>query len=297
VPENLRSLIIFKSGEKLNRVIKLEVRASDRLTIDPDPYVVPLEAVLQQNEKALFVETSKEESRFLIYYLGICEQVERIRSFVPSDTIDKSIPGHAQRHRLTHLEWHLKRTANSVYHLYNERACNALVLMAESRIAALLEGFLHDSLKGKIISSIYGSPDADTRDRKELIERAVREHSVARETKAIEDLENYKPGEELVSGLRDVISVLNLFLVRKLVVSESLGEKGFVCRGHHYISLDEADCPFDGTKLLAVERVVDEIIEIARLHGVDVNVIEHRQDLLSKYDGIASVQYPRQVQA
>jgi hypothetical protein len=72
---------------------------------------VPLEAVLETNERVLFVETSKEESRFDIYSLGILEDVDRIQSFVPSDSVDKGIPRHAQRHRLSQLKWHLKQTA------------------------------------------------------------------------------------------------------------------------------------------------------------------------------------------
>ncbi len=297
VPQNLRSLIIFRSGEKLNRVIRLWVRTSHGLVIDPDLYVVPLEVVLEESERVLFVETSNENSQLLIYQLGYCQQAGRIRSFVPSDTVDASIPGRVQRHRLTHLQWHLRHTASAAYRLSIERSCNALILMAEGRVSSLLEEFLHDSLREKIIGRIYSSPDAETRDRTELIESMLRDHRAAKETKAIEDLANYKPGEELVSSLGDVISASNLFLVRKLLVNESLHQKGFGCKGHHYVSLEETPCPFDGAKLLPVENVVDEIVEIARLHGVNVMIVEHRQDLLARYGGIAAVQYRHLSQA
>jgi len=85
---------------------------------------------------------------------------------------------------------------------------------------------------------------------------------------------------------------LNLFVVRKLVISESLQEKGFVCRAHHYIALEEGECPFDGTKLLPVENVTDEIVEIARTHGVQLMAVERRQELLAKCQGIAGLLYP-----
>jgi predicted N-formylglutamate amidohydrolase len=42
---------------------------------------------------------------------------------------------------------------------------------------------------------------------------------------------------------------------------------------------------------MPVENVIDEIVEIARMHGVNVTMIEYRQDLMSKYDGIAGVTY------
>lgn len=204
--------------------------------------------------------------------------------------MDKSIPQRAQQHPLTHLQWHLKKVANEIYHLYDRGSCHLMVLMAEGRVAALLDEYLHESLKPKIIGRILDSPDADARDRRELIEGALRGHRAAKEAKAIESLQEHRP-DELVSSLRNVINILNLFLIRKLLVSESLHHKGFACREHHYLSLDAGNCPFDNTKLLAAENVVDEVIEVARLHGVEVLIIKHRQDLLAQYAGIAAIQY------
>ncbi|MCU1298526.1 MAG: hypothetical protein JWO91_2804 [Acidobacteriaceae bacterium] len=291
VPEGLRSLIIFKSGEELNRVIRLSLRSTDALIIDVDPYIVPLEAVLEKNERVLFVEVSKEESRFLTYDLGHLEEMDRVKSFVPTDSVDKSIPGKVQMHRLTHLQWHLKLTALHVYRLYNDRLFDALVLMGEGRVLHLLEEYLHEAVKEKIIGRINDSPDADQRDRKEVIEAIVRNHKAQRETQAVEALSNYRPGQDMVSGLPDVINVLNLFVLRKLLVAENLQEKGFVCRQHHYVSLKGGECPFCGLALLQVENVVDEITEIARLHGVELTLVEYKQDLLAKYDGIAAIVY------
>jgi hypothetical protein len=289
-PQHLRSVIIFRSGEKLNEVIGLLVPTSDVLKIDPDPFITPLEAVLEDDEKVLFVECAKQDTKFLLYQLGSVQQIDRTKSFVPSDTVDKSIPHHAQQHRLTHLQWHLKKVANEIYHLYDQGSCDLLILMAESRVAALLDEYLHESLKPKIIGRILDSPDADARDRRELIEGALRDHRSAKEAKAIESLHEHRP-DELVSSLRNVINILNLFLIRKLLVSESLHHKGFACKEHHYLSLDAGNCPFDNTKLLAAENVVDEVIEVARLHGVEVLIIKHRQDLLAQYAGIAAIQY------
>jgi hypothetical protein len=290
VPMELGATIIFKCGEDLNRVLALPVHTSDSLVIDADPYVVPLEAVIEQNERVLFVEVSKRESRFLICHMGYCQEVDRIRSFVPSDSVDASIPGKAQRHRLTHLQWHLKETARHIYRLSNEHAYHALVLMGEERVEHMLEEFLHESLKPKIISRIYSAPAADPRDRKGLIESALREYKATREKNAIQELTQHKPAE-VVSGLRCVIDAGNLFQIRKLVVNANLKQAGFVCKQHHFLSLEAGDCPFCGNQLLPVENVIDELIEVARLHGVTITLVEYSQDLLAKYDGIAALVY------
>jgi peptide subunit release factor 1 (eRF1) len=123
------------------------------------------------------------------------------------------------------------------------------------------------------------------------VEIAVLAHRATRETQAIEGLANYVPGEDLISGLREVIAALNLFFVRKLFLTEGVTQKGFVCRTHHYWSLEEGTCPFDNSKLLSVGDIIDEILEVSWLHGVAVILIEQRQDLMSKYVGVAAVKY------
>jgi len=297
VPTGYRSLIIFRSGEQLNRVFRLPVWTLDALAIGGDPHIAPLEAVLEENEKVLFVEVSIGESRLLIYHLGYLE----------ADPITTSMPNKAktdeppfkrnEQRRLSHLQWHLKATATRAYYLFQERSCTSLILMGERQVLSAQEEFLHERLRANIISRIYASPAADPRDRQELIETALRDHKAASEAKAIEDLAQYKPGEQLVFGLRDVIEALNSLLVRKLVIGEDIRQKGYVCKAHHYLSLEETDCPFGGEKLLPAESIVDEIIDIASLHGVSTIVIEHRQDLLTRYNGIAAITYPQPASA
>ena len=290
VPHDSHTLIIFKSAGELNRVIQLPVHATDKLTIDPDPYIVPLEMILEENERVLFLEIEKQESRFQIYHFGQRQEQDRIQSFVPSDRVDDSIPGRAQRHRLTHLERHLKATAQQAYHLYNDSSFDVLVLMGEERVTHLLEEFLHATVKAQIIGRIYGSPDADPRDRKSLIENALRDHKADREIKAIADLKEHTPAE-IAHSLGSVVKACNLFLVRKLIVSVGFRHQGFICKEHHYLSLEPTDCPFCGKKLVSVENLVDEMIEIARLHAVQVTIVSYHRELLTEYEGIAAVVY------
>ena len=295
VPAGPRSLIIFKCGEQLNRVFRLPAWTIDAMVIGRDPHVAPLEAVLEENEKVLFVEVSIGESRLLVYHLGDLES-DRISTSVPRKSAEPPFKRNEQRH-LSHLEWHLKATAIRAYHLFQERSCTALILMGEKQVLSSLEEFLHETVRAKIISRIHASPAADPRDRKELIETALADNKAAREATAIEELAQYKPGDQLVFGLPDVIEVFNSFLVRKLVIGEKLQQKGYVCTAHHYLSLEETSCPIGGEKLLPAESIVNEIIEIAYLHGVSIMVVEHRQDLLTRYDGIAAVTYPHSPQA
>jgi hypothetical protein len=295
VPAGPGSLIIFKCGEQLNRVFRIPAWTIGTMVIGGDPHVVPLEAVLEENEKVLFIEVSIGESRLLVYHLGDLES-DRISTSIPRESAEPPFKRNEQRH-LSHLEWHLKATAIRAYHLFQEHSCTGLILMGEKQVMASLEEFLHETVRANIIGRIHASPAADPRDRRELIESALAENKAAREATAIEELAPYKPGEQLIFGLPGVIDVFNSFLVRKLVIGEQLRQRGYVCKTHHYLSLEETVCPIGGEKLLPVESIVNEIVEIAYLHGVSIMVVEHRQDLLTRYDGIAAVTYPHAPQA
>src|SRR5262245_12472900 len=138
-PTGTRSIVVFKSGRELNRVIMLPVRAADSLTIDADPYVEPLEAILEAHPRCLVVEVAKEESRFWVHHLGQLAQVEAVHSFMPTDTVDASRPGKVQRHRLQHLRWHLKTSVHVAARLCGERDLGLMVLAGEERVLAHME--------------------------------------------------------------------------------------------------------------------------------------------------------------
>jgi Bacterial archaeo-eukaryotic release factor family 10 len=291
VPAFVHSLIVLKSGSELNRIVGVPNRTGDRLIIDVDPYVLSLEAILEESKKVLLIEVSKEESRLSLYHLGHRQEFDRIKSFVPTDTVDKSIPGKVQRHRLTHLQWHLKATADHAYRVLTQESCDAMVIMAEERVLHLFESFLPLAVQGKIIGRIFGSPDADTRDRRQIIEGVLRAYEAEQEIQAVNELNDYKPHQDVISGLQKVMEASNLFLLRRLVVSEGFNQAGFVCKEHHYLSLHEGACPFCNKPLLPVKNVVDEMVEIARLHGVRLTVLEQRPELLASCNGIAAVVY------
>jgi hypothetical protein len=287
----IRSLVLFKSGRDLNRVIRLQVRSVDRLVIDPDPYVEPLLALLQEQPQVLVIEVSKQQSRFWKYHLGHFEQVTSIESFVPTDTVDASRPGKVQRHRLTHLRWHLKATAQLAGRLVLERDFDLVVLAGLEEVVAELEELLPAQVQGRVTARLrVPAPDGGRellREVEEVVARRRREDEEA----ALERLGEYQARGELACGLPEVLEVANEFVVRRLYVSNRLQQPGWICREHHYLAVGEGVCPFDGEPLLGVEDLVDELIEMARLHGVELMVVTERPDLLDPCGGVAAVTY------
>src|SRR5713226_6759567 len=288
-PSGARSLVVFKSGSQLNRVMPLPVRVADSLTIDADPYVEPLEAIMEEQHRVLVVDLAKEKTTFFLYELGFEEQIHSIRSFVPTDTVDAGRPGKVQRHRLTHLQWHFKSSAQAAERLFRERGCDFLALIGEETLVKEFEDYLAKSLRDHLVAELHWSPDGGPNRRRAALEEALAKQRKKEEEAALEELGFFQGHGRLAAGLEKVLDSANLFMMRSLVLDNELVSPGYVCRDHHFLSLKPGSCPFDGQALLIAENIVDELVEIARLHGVDVMLVEQRRDLLAKYEGVAAV--------
>ncbi|HYM50874.1 MAG TPA: hypothetical protein VET65_09940 [Candidatus Limnocylindrales bacterium] len=288
-PEGARAVVILKAGAQLNRVMPLPVRVADSLTIEADPYVEPLEAIMEEERRVLVVDLSKEKTAVSVYELGHEEPVETAKAFVPSETVDASRPGKVQRHRLTHLQWHLKSSAQLASRVFRERACDLLVLVGEATLVKEFEDYLPKAIVERLLARLQLSPRADPDERRSAIEDALTARRRQDEGAALEELGYFQAQDRLARGLEMVIGAANLFLMRQLLVADELTRPGFFCRRHHFLSLKPGSCPFDAQPLEAAENVVDELIEMARLQGVEVLLVRHRQDLLGPYDGAAAV--------
>jgi peptide chain release factor subunit 1 len=288
-PAGARALVVFKSGTQLNRVMPLPVRVADSLTIDTDPYVEPLEAIMEEQHRVLVVDLAKEKTTFSLYELGFEEQIHSIKAFVPSETVDASRPGKVQRHRLTHLQWHFKSSAQAAERLFRERSCDFLALIGEETLVKEFEEYLAKSLHDHLLAELHLSPDDGPNRRRAVLEEALAKQRTKEEAAALEELGFFQGHGRLATGLEVVLDAANLFLIRRLVLDDELARPGFFCRNHHFLSLRPGPCPFDSLPLLATENVVGELVEFARLHGVEVMLVVHSRDQLARYDGVAAV--------
>lgn len=290
--EDTKSLIIFKSGKELNEVVKLPVRVRDFLAIDVDPYIVPLQALLEQYKKLLIVEVTKERSIFSTYHLGYTEDIDVLKSHVRSNKVDKSIPGKAQRHRLTYLQRHLKETSLRVHKYFKDYKCALIFIYGtDSSLLSEFTDYLGDDLREKIIASDALSPHETKKDLHISIEKAIENYRSKQEEVEITSLNQYQANGVLSYGLSEVLEAMNRFIIRKLIIDEELSESGFICNTHHYLALTDTNCPYCKKSLLPAENIVDELVELALLHEIEIVTIKQKKDLLKKYFGIVARTY------
>jgi len=288
-PAGARALVIFKSGDQLNRVMPLPARVADSLTIDADPYIEPLEAIMEEQRRLLVVDLSKEKTSFSLYELGFEEHLHAITSYVPRSEVELSREYEVQQHRLTHLQWHFKASAQAAERLFRERRCELLALVGEDRLVKEFEDYLAKPLRDRLLAELQLSPEDGPNQRRDALEAALAKQRAQDEEAALGELGFFQGHDRLAAGLEKVLDAANLFLMRRLVIDSELARPGYVCREHHFLALAEGSCPFDGQALVPAENVIDELIEMARLHGVEVMLVGQRRDLLAPYDGAAAV--------
>jgi hypothetical protein len=290
--DGAKSVIVFKAGEELVRAARLSVRVADRLVIDVDPYLAPLDAMLASEHQTLVVFAEKDRAQLFVDQLGRHVEVDKLESFVPSSSVDAARPGTVQRHRLTHEHWHLRSVVRMATHAFEEYDCDVIVLAGDDPAVSEFHEMLPIVLRAKVIGTLHPGPEWTRKDWVSSVASILEQRRADEEESALADLGMYGPRGMLVSGLRDVLEATVLFFVRELYVRDDLSEPGYVCRDHDYAALEPGQCPFDSRQLVPVENIVDELIEMARLHGVSVTAVRQRRDLLDPYGGIAAVEYP-----
>lgn len=288
----MRSLVVFKSGDELNRAVPLALRVRDRLVIAADPYVEPLEVVLDAYYRALVVFVEKYSSQFWTHQLGHEDGVHELRAEFRSDDADRSHPGRADRPRETHLHWHLRATIQAMTSLMTEYECDVSVIAGDEELTAELERLLPDALRATLAGTIHPGEQGLGKDRAALVDRVLGDYRDRVETAALDELGLFSGHGLLVSGLRDVLEAVDEFRVRRLFLSDALAAPGFYCREHHFLALAGGRCPFDDSELLPTENVVDELVEFTQQHGVDLMLVVRRKDILESNGGVAGVLYP-----
>lgn len=293
-PQGARSIALFKSGQQLNRGMALPVRSADSLTIDPDPYVEPLESLLEANRRVLIMELSKEKAALAIFELGQVEVVDTVKGPRMEDLVEATPrpEDKEQRHVETHLQWHFEAVVRRASHLFRDRVCDLVALVGEASVLDAFDDYLPKALKAKVLVRLHPSPGQSRAGWLGEIAAALGRLREQEETTALGELGMYRARGRLATGLKAVLEPVNLLLARQLLVSAELQQPGWLCRQHHYLSLEPGRCPFDGQELAPSENVVDELVEVARLHGVDVMVVEKRLDVIAGYGGVAAVTLP-----
>ena len=292
-PAGARALVAFRSGEALNVGYLLPVKppGPDRVVVGPDPYLMPLAALLEEHPPVLVVQVGKRDARVLVARFGRLDEVEHLTSFATGDRVDVARPGKVQRHRLTHLQWHLRDCAHAASVAYREHGCTGLVLVGDEPVNAAFTDFLPTSLARAVIGRL--PQPLSHAALAERVGTVLSERQRATETRWADELAALAAADRLVTGLAAVIDAVDQFIVTRLALPAQAGPPGFLCpTAHHYLALEPGSCPYCDSRLITAEDAVDELVELCLRYGIERNLFIECPELLAPYHGAAAVLYP-----
>ena len=285
VRDAARSLVVL-AGEGDVRVFALAPRMGDRLVFDPDPYLTPLEVAVEEDRPLLVIEIEKEEGRLWAFRLGHRRDLAVTRADGPVADVHRSRPGKAERHRLTHMQWHLRAIARAADELFGSEPIRGHRAGRHRHRPAHAPRGAAARSRGP---GVRGVSSIDPTDAERRIAAALADAKARDEELAVGDLGFHSSRGHLASGLEEVIEAANLFLVRRLIVVCDAARAGFVCRRHQHMSLEPGRCPYDDEELRPVADASEELIHLAYLSGTERMLVTERRDLLEPYGGAAAV--------
>ncbi len=292
-PKGLKSLVLYKSGKQLGFKFSFNIKLHhrDQVIVDNDPYILPLVSVLTKHPRVLSVFMSKDEAVFYRLHVGEWEKIERIKSFTPNEKVDHSRPGKVWRSRLSWLHRHYRKAANQIKQLFYEENFNGLVLIGAKETLKEFKEFISPSIYKKIIGTHEFPGKATERQLKDISLIVLENYAKEKESKEKQRMEEIIGQGKSITGLRGVVEAANRFLVKRLWIDGNKKEKGWVCRDHHFLSVEKGVCPYCKQELEECENICDELIEMAQIYHIDYFVFDFESKNLTPYEGTVAEVY------
>ncbi len=290
IPEKTRGMVIFScSAKNFWQVYRLPQRVKDALIVDPDAYVRPLMAILNQYHRLAFVLVDRRRAQVFELYMG--EILDR------SDQLSDDVPGKVRfagwygleekrvmRHIEDHIHRHYKRVADFIWTLYNQQHIDYFILGGHPHELPDFEHHLHRYIYDRIIERVDTAPFAwDVNKIKQTALEIEQKFMFERLSKMIDVLiTDAQKGEKAVLGLDAVLNAANMGNIRLLMIEEDRVLPGYECFNCGYLSRTETTCPVCGTPMEKMDDLYDEIVE---------NTVNFNGDYYQVPKGISLAEY------
>jgi peptide chain release factor subunit 1 len=262
---SVRGLALFAcSGAGLWEAVPVSQLLRDRLVVGPRPYLVPLEAVLEMAETLCTALVDREKARIFLSSLAEIEEVSQVLDDIPGRHDQGGwAQARLQRHIEEHVLRHLKRVADALLRLHQQRRFEHLILAGPEETVAELERELHDYVARKILdrtSLPMASSAGDVLEHALGLERDLEER---REREAVRRVaEESRAGTgRAVAGMAATLEALEENRVDTLVVREGLQVAGVRCPSCGHLAVGGERCEACGEATRGVPDLVEEAVQ------------------------------------
>lgn len=266
-------------GAGLAERLSLPERVRDRAVVDPDPYLGPLEAMLDHFPRYCSVVADRRTASIYRFYMGELEAWEQIGEEEVRKENFGGFSGYEERGARGHAEAVAQRlfrtVASRVAELLRD---DAFDLLAVGGNQANIDAFLAE-LPADVAVRLAGTFVVDPRTTRppDVLERCrevAAEHDRRLDEAEVQSLMDAAgAGGKAVVGLDRVLDAANQRAIDRLFVSATESTPGVRCTLCGWLAHSGSLCPACGEATIAVADLVDAVAEAARGDGGSVRYV------------------------
>lgn len=290
--EGARGLAVFLSGESdLFEVIRLPRAVQSEVVISDSPFIEPLVDLVSGTWCILLC--NRRTGRI---FRGSSDRVDEVSRLTSEEVPSQADAGgwsqsRYERGQDEEAHRHLKRVADLLHRRFRRAPFDRLLIGSPEELSSEIERTLHPDIAKRLAGRVSVDVENSTVDDVFSAARPlIEEHERAAERAALDRLQQgVGAGERGVSGLDDVLGVLNERRVETLLIEERFQMPGTKCPQCGSLFSDNlAKCPADEASTEPFENIVEEAVELAVSQSADVVIARHHDDL-EQMGGIGAV--------
>lgn len=271
-------VIIADAARNFFQVYRVAQQVKSQVIVDPDPYIRPLIAILDEYHRLMLVLLDQREARLLEVYMGEMLEHETYYSDVRGKVKEGGWYGLEERRIERSIKnkiiRHYQRVADAMLEHFRMGHFEYLFIGIKAEDYSLFLPLLHSYLKSRVKGRLDASPKDPINTIIDVVLKAERHIEEEEDNKILEHLvDTINRGGLATKGIENVLEVIPLGACQVLVVDDNYYIPGYICKECAYLTLKEGDCPFCGKQALSVEDVVEEAMEEVLLQRGEIKYI------------------------
>lgn len=273
-----RGLALFSCHERgLWERIRTARPLPDRATVGRQPYLLPLEAMLETQKSLCAVIVDREKARIFLFDRDVVEERTEVVDDVPGRHEQGGwAQARYQRHVEDHVGRHLRRVAEVLLDMLRRGDFDHLIVGGPEQALTEFERLLHDWVTRRIVGRtslpITATPA-------EVLERMLEIEERMESEKEAEMLGRLRAaasaGRGAVVGVPATLRALNDARVDTLVVPFDSGSPGVRCPECGLLDAERKRCPRCGVPTAPVIDLVDAAVAAALRQRATVETVTH----------------------
>ena len=271
-------VVIADAARDFFQVYRVAQPVKSQVVVDPDPYVRPLVAILDEYHRLMLVLLDQREARLLEVYMGEILEHETYHSGIRGKVKEGGWYGLEERRIERSIEnkiiRHYQRVADNVLEHFRRGHFEYLLIGIRAEDYSLFYPVLHSYLQPRVKGRLDISPKDNINDIIDAALRAERKIEEEEDSKILEHVvETVNKGGLATKGIDNVLRAIPFGACQVLVVDDDYSMPGYICKDCAYLSLREGDCSFCGKEALSVEDVVEEAMQEVLLQRGEIKYI------------------------